>query len=83
MPSHRRSVTAGKMQKRLKNSSETGNQREKSSGGKQNSPKNAESPKGGEIGGVTPCGLDLREVFWHVKEKEKALRPGGLRTPLQ
>ena len=35
------------------------------------------------MGGVTPCGLDLREVFWDVKEKGKALRAGGLRTPLQ
>ena len=81
--SHRRSVTAGKLQKGLENSAETGNQREKTSGDKQNSPKNAESHKGGEMGGATAYGLDLREGFWDVKENGESLGAGGLRTPLQ
>lgn len=56
------------MQKGLENSAETGNQREKSSGDKQNSPKNAESHKGREMGGATACGLDLTEGFGMSRE---------------
>lgn len=48
------------MQKGPENSLEAGNQSEKPSGGKQNHPKNSESPEGGEMGQATVCGVGLR-----------------------
>ena len=30
-----------------------------------------------------PCGLDLREGFWDIKENGESLGAGGLRTSLQ
>ena len=82
MLSHRRSVTAGKLQKGLENSAETGNQRNHQEINKI-PPRMLRAIKEGRWEEPQPCGLDLREGFWDIKENGESLGAGGLMTPLQ